>query len=164
MRRAWSARLTWRASRSASEYTATVRTPSARAVRITRHAISPRLAIRTLPNTSAFSPLPGRLALLEERGDALLAFGRHPNLGDAPGGVRDQRCVHGPPGNGADQVLDFRMSFTATRQQVLDDFLNARIELVGGNTRRQEADAAGLGGVEYLGGEEIAPRGALADR
>src|ERR1700704_4530062 len=164
MRRAWSASMTWRALRSASEYTATVPTPSRRAVRITRHAISPRLAIRTLPNTSVFSPPPGRLALLEERGDALLAFGRDADLGDAPGGVRDQRCVHGPSGNRADQLLDFRMRFTTTRQQVLNDFLNARIELVGGNTRGQEADAVRLGGVEHLGGEEIAPRGALADR
>src|SRR5467141_147691 len=164
MRSASSARLTWRALRSASEYTATLRTPSRRAVRITRHAISPRLAIRILPNTSVFSPPPGRLALLEERGDALPAFGRDADLGDAPGGVRDQRRVHGPPGNRTNQLLDFRMSFTTPRQQVLNDFLNARIELVGGNTRRQEADAAGLGGVEYLGGEEIAPRGALADR
>src|SRR5712664_4579824 len=106
MRRASSASLTWLALRSASEYTATVRTPSRRAVRITRHAISPRLAIRILPNTSVFSPPPGRLALLEERGDALLAFGRDADLGDAPGGVRDQRRVHGPPGDGADQLLD----------------------------------------------------------
>src|SRR5467141_2597924 len=164
MRSASSARLTWRALRSASEYTATVRMPSLCAVRITRHAISPRLAIRTLPNTSVSSPPPGRLALLEERGDALPALGRDADLGDAPRGVRDQRCVHGLPGNRADQLLDFRMSFTTPRQQVLNDFLNARIELVGGNTRRQETDAAGLGGVEYLGGEEIAPRGALADR
>src|SRR5882762_11340985 len=164
MRSASSARLTWSALRSASEYTATLRTPSPRAVRITRHAISPRLAIRILPNTSVFSPPPGRLALLEERGDALPAFGRDADLGDAPRGVRDQRRVHGPPGNRADQLLDFRMSFTTPRQQVLNDFFNARIELVGGNTRRQKADAAGLGGVEYLGGEEIAPRGALADR
>src|SRR3989475_3776955 len=164
MRRASSACLTWRALRSASEYTATVRTPSLRAVRITRHAISPRLAIRILPNTSVFSPPPGRLALLEERGDALPALGRDADLGDAPGGVRDQRRVHGPAADGADQLLDFRMSFTTPRSQVLNEFLNARIELVGGNTRAQEADAAGLDGVEHLGGEEIAPRGALADR
>src|SRR2546427_11004680 len=56
------------------------------------------------------------------------------------------------------------MSFTTPRSQVLNEFLNARIELVGGDTRGQEADAAGLGGVEHLGGEEIAPRGALAHR
>src|SRR3989454_12698196 len=145
MRSASSARLTWRALRSASEYTATLRTPSPRAVRISRHAISPRLAIRILPNTSVFSPPPGRLALLEERGDALPPLGGDADLGDAPGGVRDQRRVHGPAGDRADQLLDFRMSFTATRQQVLNDFLNARIELVGGNTRGQEADAVQIG-------------------
>src|SRR5207302_8877822 len=164
MRRASSASLTWRALRSASEYTATVRTPSARAVRITRHAISPRLAIRTLPNKSVFSRPPGRLALFEERGDALLAFWRDADRGDAPGGVRDQRCAHGPPGNGADQVLDLCVRFASASEQVLDDCVDARIELAGGNTRRQKPDAAGLGGVEHLGGEEIAPRRALADR
>src|SRR2546425_12217785 len=164
MRRASSASLTWLALRSASEYTATVRTPRRRAVRITRHAISPRLAIRILPNTSVFSPPPGRLALLEERGDALPALGRDADLGDAPGGVRDQRCVHRPPGDGADQLLDFCVRFASASKEVLDDFFNARIERVGGDTRGQEADAAGLGGVEHLGGEEIAPRGALAHR
>src|SRR5438552_12821375 len=164
MRSASSARLTWRALRSASEYTATVRTPSLCAVRITRHATSPPLGIRILPNASVFSPPPGRLALVEGQGDARPALGRDADPGDAPGGVRDQRRVHGPPCNRADQLLDFRMSFTTPRSQVLNEFLNARIELVGGNTRGQEADAAGLGGVEHLGGEEIAPRGALADR
>src|SRR2546422_2606891 len=164
MRSASSARLTWRALRSASEYTATLRPPSLCAVRITRPAISPRLAIRILPNTSVFSPPPGRLALLEERGDALPAFGRDADLGDAPGGIRDQRRVHGPPGNRADQLLDFCVRFASASKEVLDDFFNARIERVGGDTRGQEADAAGLGGVEHLGGEEIAPRGALADR
>src|SRR5437773_10196945 len=164
MRRASSARLTWRALRSASEKTATVRTPSLCAVRITRHAISPRLAIRILPNTSVFSPPPGRLALLEERGDALPALGRDADLGDAPGGVRDQRCVHAPACNRADQILDFCVRFGSASKEVLDDFFNARIELVRENTRGQEADAAGLGGVEHLGGEEITPRGALADR
>src|SRR6185295_4800324 len=54
MRRASSASATWRASRSASEYTATVRTPMARAAVITRQAISPRLAIRILRNMSVF--------------------------------------------------------------------------------------------------------------
>src|SRR5437660_4731391 len=39
---------TWRASRSASENTATVASPASRQARITRTAISPRLAIRTL--------------------------------------------------------------------------------------------------------------------
>src|SRR5690606_12393820 len=45
-----SASRTCRASRSASEYTATVPTPSRRHVRTTRQAISPRLAISTFMN------------------------------------------------------------------------------------------------------------------
>ena len=46
---------TCRASRSRSEYTATLATPSSRHVRMTRTAISPRLAIRTLLSTSRHS-------------------------------------------------------------------------------------------------------------
>src|SRR4051812_32058584 len=45
-----SASSTWRASRSASEYTATVLMPILRAVWMTRQAISPRLAIRIFSN------------------------------------------------------------------------------------------------------------------
>src|SRR4051812_3894973 len=45
-----SAILTCGARASASEYTATVAIPIARAVRITRQAISPRLAMRILEN------------------------------------------------------------------------------------------------------------------
>src|SRR5712691_4872569 len=97
-----------RPARSASEYTATVRTPSRRAVRITRQAISPRLAIRILPNTLAFARGPGRLALLEECRDARLAFRRDADLGDAPGGIGNQRVVQRPPGNGPNELLDLR--------------------------------------------------------
>src|SRR3954470_17097751 len=45
-----SAKRTCSDSRSASEYTATVCTPSSRQARMTRNAISPRLAMRTFLN------------------------------------------------------------------------------------------------------------------
>src|SRR4030095_9514886 len=45
-----SASSTWRASLSASEYTATVRMPSFFAVLMTRQAISPRFALRIFLN------------------------------------------------------------------------------------------------------------------
>jgi hypothetical protein len=51
MRTASSAARTCRAAASASLYTATLPMPRRRSVRITRTAISPRFAIRTLPNT-----------------------------------------------------------------------------------------------------------------
>src|SRR5258706_1696908 len=63
-----SAKRTWSDSRSASEYTATVCTPSSRQARMTRSAISPRLAIKTFLNTSAsglrsaFEPRPRGVA------------------------------------------------------------------------------------------------------
>src|SRR5205823_5261711 len=50
------------ASRSGSEYTATLPMPSSSNVRITRMAISPRLATRTLPNMGAegYATCPGK--------------------------------------------------------------------------------------------------------
>src|SRR5258708_30494596 len=100
MRRASSASATWRASRSASEYTATERMPMARAAAMTRQAISPRLAMRILRNTLLLPSRrfdahrleilhPGRLALLEGGGDAFAAFGRDADLRGAPSGVGD---------------------------------------------------------------------------
>src|SRR5438477_3070102 len=52
-----SAKRTWRASVSAVECTATERRPMSRQARITRSAISPRLAIRTFLNTVGSSGL-----------------------------------------------------------------------------------------------------------
>src|SRR5215208_4741958 len=69
-----SAKRTCSDSRSASEYTATVCTPSSRHARMTRSAISPRLEMRTLLNMTArqyerrlririaFEARPGRVA------------------------------------------------------------------------------------------------------
>src|SRR5512145_3187982 len=51
MATAWSASATWGQPASASEWTAMARMPSARQARITRRAISPRLATRTLAST-----------------------------------------------------------------------------------------------------------------
>src|SRR4051794_38705790 len=62
MATASSARRVCRAPRSASEYTATVRTSISRQARITRHAISPRLAISTFVILRA-----GMLGLLSSR-------------------------------------------------------------------------------------------------
>src|SRR3954463_11458657 len=106
MRRLSSACLTCSAARSASEYTATVRMPMRFAVRITRQAISPRLAIRIFRNTLA---LPGRLALFEERGDAFASVTGGANLRDAPRGVGLQRIVDRPAGDVAHEVLDAGM-------------------------------------------------------
>src|SRR5512139_2755681 len=50
MHTAWSAKRTCRLCASASEYTATVLTPSSLAAQMTRRAISPRLAIRIFRN------------------------------------------------------------------------------------------------------------------
>src|SRR5215470_10758363 len=95
MRYASSQTATCSASTSASEYTATVRTPIRRAVRATRHEISPRFAIRILSNIRA------------ARGDvmwrAVRASGRSgdssyqrsdeaPDLRNEPDHQRDENC------------------------------------------------------------------------
>src|SRR5260221_14477860 len=114
MRRASSASATWRAPRSASEYTATERMPMARAAAIPRQAISPRLAMRILRNTLLLLLRrldahrleilhPGGLAFLQERGDALPALGRDADLGDALRGVGDHGIVQRARGNAAQQ-------------------------------------------------------------
>src|SRR5439155_26356069 len=108
MTRTWSATRVWSAPRSASEHTATLRTPIAPSVRATRQAISPRLAIRTLVNMGGrasgggprsggpgaglrvaglcfaglcFAGRPTRLALLEEGGEAFLRLLARAHLG-----------------------------------------------------------------------------------
>src|SRR4051794_20710955 len=56
MQTATSALRTWMASRSASEWTATVRRPRVRQARWMRSAISPRLAMRTVLNIGLIDP------------------------------------------------------------------------------------------------------------
>src|SRR5436190_19542763 len=160
MRCVSSASFTCSAPRSASEYTATVRIPMRFAVRITRQAIWPRFAIRILRNTLA---LPGRLALLEEGGDAFLAFGRGADLGDAACRIGLERAVDRPARHLADQVFDARMRFAAGGKQMLDEPINGGVQLRRRHERREQADAQRLGGIEYFSSEEITARGARAD-
>src|SRR5258705_11435784 len=142
MRRASSASATCRASRSASEYTATVRMPMSRAAVMTRHAISPRLAMRILRNTLLPLPRrlyahrfeildPGRFPLFEERRDAFLAFGGNTDLGDSLGGVGDQGVIGRPRCNRAHQVLDLGVRGPAADDQVAEDRVDCAIQLLG---------------------------------
>src|SRR5437867_8906845 len=87
IRRTSSATRVCRAPRSACEHTATLRTPIARSVRAMRHAISPRLAIRTLENmrarpweTGPWEPRAGaRVGCAIRSGGTLrFRFARHP--------------------------------------------------------------------------------------
>src|SRR6185503_20563481 len=173
MRRASSASATWRASRSASEYTATVRTPRLRAAAITRQAISPRLAMRILRNTLALLPRrldahrleflhPGGLALFQERGDAFLAFRRNADLGDALRGIRDQGFVDWTRGDAAQQVLDLGVRLAPAGHEVAEHRIDRAVELVHGADVRQQAQPVGFARVDDFAGEEITPRQALA--
>src|SRR5579862_190444 len=173
MRRASSASATWRASRSASEYTATVRMPKSRAAAMTRQAISPRLATRILRNTLLFLPRrldahrfellhPIGLAFLEEGGDALPAFRRDADFRDALRRVGDHGVVGGTRGHGADQVLDLGVSLAPAEHEVAEQRIDRAVEFFRRGNIRQQAHAIGLAGVDYFPCEKVAPREALA--
>src|SRR5687768_15028227 len=89
MHTASSAKRTWSALASAVECTATVAIPSSRQARMTRRAISPRLAIRTFLNTGACSPRAARRSGGLDPEQRLAELHRlpvlHHHLGDPPG-------------------------------------------------------------------------------
>src|SRR5690606_22963482 len=171
-RQASSQAATWRALASASEYTATVRMPSRRAVAATRHAISPRLAIRSLLNigclrvgvASGLRGHPGRAALVEERGDALLALVGRPRRGDARGRVADQRVVDRTADHVADQALALAQRDRAALHQVAEQRVDRAVELLRHADVVDQPDPVSLGRLEDLGGEEVAARLRFADR
>src|ERR1700722_13671548 len=91
IRAASSASRTWRALASASEYTATVATPSRPAVLMTRHAISPRFAIRIFLNM----PTPQNSCAVRARvpAAAYRSWPRsHPEDAELRGGDRRVQC------------------------------------------------------------------------
>src|SRR5690606_12496875 len=163
-RQASSQAATWRALASASEYTATVRMPSRRAVAATRHAISPRLAIRSLLNigrlrvgvASGLRGHPGRAALVEERGDALLALVGRPRRGDARGRVVDQHVVDRTADHVADQALALAQRDRAALHQVTEQRVDRAVELLRHANVVDQADPVRLGRLEDLGREEVA--------
>src|SRR2546422_8194461 len=176
MRNASSASATWSDCASASEYTATVWIPMPRAVLATRAAISPRLAIRIFWNTgrALFFPLrallwlrlrhPGRGALLEEGAHALPAFVGRPGAADAPGHIGDQLGRDRPQRDRADQLLGRRVRSRRALDELAQDRVHRRIQLLGPRELLHESDAIGLRRGETLGREEIPLRGALAHR
>src|SRR5438270_375075 len=174
MRNASSASATWRDRASASEYTATVAMPMRRAVLVTRQAISPRLAIRIWGKTGRTLflllgalfhrlPQPCGLALLEKGAHAFLALRGGPGGGDASGHVVHQSGIDPPPRDRTDQVLGHRVRPGRTLDELAQDRVDRRVQLRGLRQLLNEADAVRLRRRKTLGGEEIAPRGALGD-
>src|SRR5487761_2275541 len=97
---------TSRAFASASEYTATHFTPRRCAVRITRQAISPRLAMSIFLNMECLPrPAPRRFALFEEGTYALLAVRRGARGRDARSGIGDHLLPDGAARHAAYQFL-----------------------------------------------------------
>src|SRR3972149_1317620 len=163
MQYASSARSTWRAPASASEYTATVFTPRRCAVWITRQAISPRLATSVFLNMRWFPRRrPGRLTLLQERADAFLAVGGGARGSDARGGAGDHVLVDGAARHAAYQFLACRDCRRAGSKQVAEQGVDTGVEFRHGDDVVDQADAQRFGGAKAFGGKEVAPRMALA--
>src|SRR6185436_9165829 len=137
MPKASSAKVTWRALASASEYTAATWIPMWRAVFATRQAISPRFAIRILRNTLGLPREPGRLALLEERRDSFLPFRRDADCGDPLRGIVDHRVVDGAGRNAAYQVFDPGKRLRPTLGQVPKDFPDLGVQVFGRRDHRK---------------------------
>src|SRR5262249_44641419 len=117
--------------------------PMRRAVRATRQAISPRLAISILSNIDALCA-PVGFALLQEGRDAFAAFVGRRDGGDAPGGFVVERGVDGPGGDGENEVLRRRAGPGARLEQQGDDGLDAPVELLRGTDFVHEAESPGL--------------------
>src|SRR6185312_11740041 len=96
---------------SASEYTATVAIPMRRAVRMTRQAISPRLAIRIFLNISQRDVV----VLLPRVRELLVA--QHPQrAGEAPAGRGGRDHIVDKPAAGGDEgVREFLAVFFRSR-------------------------------------------------
>src|SRR4051812_45817935 len=124
-----SARATCRASRSASENTATVRIPMRCALRMTRQAISPRLAIRMVRNIGPPLALaPGGGALVQEGGEPLLPLVAGAAGRDAAAGLLPERGVDGAPLAQEDERLGVRLRAWGALQQGVQHPIARRLE------------------------------------
>src|ERR687890_674050 len=104
--------------------------PNLRHVLMTLHAISPRLAMRTLVNigitpladlADGLSPHPGGRPLLHESTDALLAFGRGPDAGNPLSRVLDHSVRHRCVRHGPNEVLGSGLRLGPAKEQRIDD-------------------------------------------
>src|SRR6188768_2267401 len=103
--------------------------PSRRAVRMTRQAISPRLAIRILENME-LPRCPSRLALFKEPRQPLAPFGRGADGGDPFGGVVDKVGIDGPVSDGGNEVLGGALRGRTALRQPDQDGVHGAVELI----------------------------------
>src|SRR6516162_5559410 len=175
MRAASSASRTCRALASASEYTATVATPSRRAVLITRQAISPRFAIRIFLNipTSQNScagharvlcVCPNRATLVEEGAQSLPCRGPGSQRCYPPRGVLDHRIVDWPVRYRADQVGRSRLGARTSGEERRNDRIDLRIQFLGWHHLVDEPDFMGARGADPLASLKVPVGLPLTDR
>src|SRR5919107_3671176 len=104
--------------------------PNLRHVLMTLHAISPRLAMRTLVNIGVTPPAdladrlrphPGGRPLRQESTDALLAFRRGTDAGDPLSRVLDHGIRHRCIRHGAYKLLGGCLGLGPPKEQRIDD-------------------------------------------
>src|SRR3990167_2202049 len=180
-----SAACTWRAWASSGVKTAIVRTPIRRAVAAMRHAISPRLAIRTVRNMARLSPgsvvelvstvvpqraavqavglQPVRRAALQKRLDSLATFRAGAGVGNAAGCQVAQRGVDGAACHLVDEALAGPYGLRAVARDGLGQPVHRGLQCA--RVRHgvvQEAMDLGPGRIDGFRRDEPAPDGALA--
>src|SRR6187551_3450174 len=134
--------------------------PSRRQVCTTRHAISPRLAIRIFANTSA---PPAGLALAEEGVEPFLSLGRRAQACNDVGGACLEVVGAGLACDHRDELLDLALRGGAALEELYHDGLNSRVERVGRDDAVHEADGERALRVEALAGREELARLTCAD-
>src|SRR3954447_22099521 len=117
--------------------------PSLRAVRMTRQAISPRLAIRILVNM-VLPRCPGRLALFKEPRQPLASFRGGADGGDPFGGVVDQARVDRTVGDREDKVFGGVLSFGAALGQSCQQGVDGGIKLISRHDLMDQANTQRL--------------------
>src|SRR5438445_12753952 len=103
---------------------------------------------------------PARLALLEERGEAVLRLGAAPHAGERLG---QRRAVLLPArlGPADEQLLDPRLRLRRALQQLAHALAHLRVQTGGWRQVVHEADLEPPRGVESLPGEHQLARGAV---
>src|SRR5262245_29287070 len=152
----------WSAPRSASERTATERMPISRSVAAMRHAISPRLAIRTFWNMGLRSLGPPGLPLLEERRETVFGLVPAPNARQR---LRERAAVVLPAALGPadEQLLDARLRLRAALEELAPALVHAGVQLRQGHGVVHDAHRQRPRRVEALAGEHQLARRAVAE-
>src|SRR5260370_33406342 len=129
---------------------------------MTRHAISPRLAIRILVNM-VLSLEPIRLTFFKESADAFLGLGRRSKMGDALRRFLDHDIVDGAVDEAAYELLGGRLSLRSSNQQTARHGVNPYVECIRCAHLAHHADPLRFLRVEAFRSQEVSIGVSLTD-